>query len=231
MNDKQHEETKRFHNLILVWATLVIVFAFVGFVGLMSKGTDTPAPEATPTTTIRPRLATLIAWQEETKMPTSTKPPALTAEDIIPKGYYNSTCLIPKGVSLNSYLTEYEWVDPYQEDSWDCSQMSANIEWLVENCGYKANIVITSSQADVQHSWVEIKIGSKWRPYEATGGSFYFWPEILQEIYAGNTITFEDIYGVYDFFMKRSSDPSFVILARNQFLREWAWWEKDPGRD
>ena len=132
-------------------------------------------------------LATLDSGEYVRAEQKATKIPVLTVEDIVPQGYYDSPCTIPKGVSLNSYLTDYKWVDPYQAYGWDCSQMAANIEWLVENCGYEANLVATTESSEFDHIWVEIKIGNKWRPYEATSGSFYFGPEILQEIYEGNT--------------------------------------------
>jgi len=179
---------------------------------------ETPA---TPTPTKLIRASAAIGAE-----PKATKIPALTIYDVVPSDYYDSPCYIPKGVSLNSYLTEYSWIDPYQADGWDCSQMSAYVEWLVENCGYEANIVIANR---IDHVWVDIKIGNKWRPYEATTGSFYFWPEVLNEIYEGRTLTFEDIYEVIDYSNRRfsSGSPSWIYMAIN----EWAWWKEDPGRD
>jgi len=185
----------------------------------MTRESSTPTPTKilptlTPTETLTKNdqlFATINARLTE----------APTAEEFIPKGYYESPCLIPKGVSINSYLTEYEWVDPYQENIWDCSQMSAYIEWLVENCGYEANIVIASQ---IDHVWVEIKIGGKWRPYEATWGSFYLAPKVLREISAGNTVTLEDIYEVYDFSTRRKASWGDVWIR--MAMREWTWWEE-----
>jgi len=168
-------------------------------------------------------LATQDAGPTATKTPAPTEKWEFTAEDFIPSDYYRSPCPIPKGVSLNSYLTDYQWVDPYQANRWDCSQMAAYIEWLAENCGYEANIVIATS---ISHSWVEIKIGNKWRQYEATGGSFYLAPAVLRAINEGKTRTFKDIYKVYDYSVGPGMHLPVWDRALSSFMAEWAWWEE-----
>ena len=77
----------------------------------------------------------------------------------IPERYYASPCQQPAGVSLEDWLTNLEWV-PFEKDVYDCTEMSARIEWLAENCGYDAVI-----GCDADHCWVLVEGAA----FESTG--------------------------------------------------------------
>ncbi len=94
----------------------------------------------------------------------------------IPEGYYDQPCQMPED------RTFYEWfesLEPYGEfelGGWDCSQVSAWVEWQAENCGYTAHIVVRKGTVDTSgHAWVLVQIGEYWFTYEATSRS-WMWP-------------------------------------------------------
>lgn len=63
--------------------------------------------------------------------------------------YYNSPC--QQEGNLYDWLSDLPWA-PYEYGVYDCSEMSAYIEWLAENCGYHA--VIGCGDA---HCWVLVE--------------------------------------------------------------------------
>lgn len=83
---------------------------------------------------------------------------------VVPEGYYDTdlSYLIPEGVSFYDFLAHYiRWVFPYWYDHFDCTEMSAAIEWLAEGCGQEARVVCNKL-----HCWVEVQLDGHWRAYE-----------------------------------------------------------------
>ena len=71
---------------------------------------------------------------------------------------------------LDNYLKQWEWVSPYQENAFDCSEMSAFVERDLENQGFHTTIVVGNSPfGSGRHVWllVETTVG-KYVPVEAT---------------------------------------------------------------
>lgn len=94
-----------------------------------------------------------------------------------PNWYYNSPCQQPAGVSLEEWLPNLEWV-PYEYGVYDCTEMSARIEWLAENCGYDAVIGCNEN-----HCWVLIEgvafepTGNYWVLKGHDGTDDYYQPD------------------------------------------------------
>jgi len=95
-------------------------------------------------------------------------PPVRTKLEVckIPPEYYNQLCQKP------AHLTFYDWMTtlqmpPYETDAFDCSQMSAYVEWLSENCGHRATIAGKAFE-DFGHIWVLISIANVPFAYETT---------------------------------------------------------------
>ena len=97
----------------------------------------------------------------------------------IPDWYYNSPCQQPAGVSLEDWLTNLEWV-PYEKGVYDCTEMSARIEWMAENCGYNAVI-----GCDDDHCWALVEgvafepTGNYWVAEDHTGDDDYYHPDTV----------------------------------------------------
>lgn len=85
----------------------------------------------------------------------------------VPTGYYcereevtpTRTDVIRKLAVLESNLNFY---DVYKEDYFDCSEMSAYLEWYFERNGYKTDIVIghtetlSTNNSPLSHAWVRV---------------------------------------------------------------------------
>jgi len=111
---------------------------------------------------------------------------------------------------LQEYLDRWEWVEgSYVQGSFDCSEMSAYIEWRLENEGYHTRIVCGKSPwGSGYHAWllVETSVG-KYMPVEATAYDMVSW----YSSYFNN-------YFKYD----RSFETIQDALAYSQ--SEFDWW-------
>jgi hypothetical protein len=132
----------------------------------------------------------------------------------IPKGYYEMECIIPPDISVFEWLTLSQWADKYERNGWDCSKMSAFVEWALENCDIPSKIVLGSgSWADAGHAWVNMKIDGEEFYYEATSRLFI---GSKQDALAYG---YEDDFRADEILTLRRYYSSNV-----DFLREWGWW-------
>lgn len=153
----------------------------------------------------------------------------------IPEGYYEDTCRIPVDASLIDWLTGYEWEEAYERGGWDCSQMTAALEWYLENCRYKTVMEQGTGPGGGGHAWISI-----WLPkgtvlsekgayapkggyyiYEATGE--YFVTDKNEGYGYKTEKQFDDIYAAWDYYKD-------VCLTNGKcgeevFLDEYGWWE------
>lgn len=128
----------------------------------------------------------------------------------VPDDYYVQGCVIPLGMSVETWLTKPEWPFPLEDNIWDCSDTSAYTEWALENCGYEAEIVLIES-GSYGHSFVRVKIDRRWKAYEATTREwlpelFGRWPRLI----------FTDLHQM----------RYWMALDALSFGREWTWWLK-----
>jgi hypothetical protein len=100
--------------------------------------------------------------------------------------------------NLDYFLKHYQWVKNYQADVFDCSEMSACTEWVLENAGFHT-IIATGNSPDGnfgKHAWllVEVEQG-KYMPVEATATSPYivWWDNAFYSNYFKYEHQFETI--------------------------------------
>ena len=86
--------------------------------------------------------------------------------------YYASLAKQRYGVpDLVDYLNRWEWVERvYVANEFDCSEMSAYLEWRLENEGYHTLIVTGNSpSSDGKHAWLLVQTSAEgYMPVEAT---------------------------------------------------------------
>lgn len=148
----------------------------------------------------------------------------------IPNDYYSQDCELPTDQSMQEYLANSEWVDDYDAGGWDCSQMAAYMEFMLENCGYHTVI----READLQgeqygHAWILVKFRQGWLAYECTGRYWVYPDEATARSYdpygtvhwnpskydAG--MQYESIYDIWDDYKQYSN-------GEEVFLKEYGWW-------
>ncbi len=84
----------------------------------------------------------------------------------------------------------FQWLKSYEPNVFDCSEMSAFLEYWLERKGFNADIVLNST-----HSWVVVEVEqSNWIAVEATGIS----PSIIPEKKYNHR--FKDIYDAMSYF-------------------------------
>ena len=169
----------------------------------------------------------------DTEVPISTPTPTPTIP--IPEGYYEDECRQPVDVSLLEWLTTYEWANKYERGEWDCSQMTAALEWYLENCRYKTVMQQGTGPGGDGHAWISI-----WLPkgtelsekgayapkdgyyiYEATGG--YFVTDMNQWYGYKTEKQFDDIYAAWDCY--KDICLTNGKCGEEAFLDEYGWWE------
>ena len=133
-------------------------------------------------------------------------------EEVIPANYYNQgDTAIPNWITTELEFTAWfestEWVDSYEANGWDCSQMSAFMEWQLENEGFDAVIA-----CDETHAWVltDINGDGQYIALECTG-RYVVWIDSLYpdtDYYNPSEGYCEDIYE----------------LVQKYGLDDWNWW-------
>jgi len=110
---------------------------------------------------------------------------------------------------LDDDLYGYEWIDPYQRGVFDCSEMSAYMEWELENMGWHAKIVVGDSPfGSGRHAWLLVETSEgKYMPIEPTTIEIVWWDD-----------PYYDDYWEYD----RSFETIQDALAYSE--TEFDWW-------
>jgi len=126
--------------------------------------------------------------------------------------YYASLTKQRYGVDdLEEYLGRWQWVEgAYVAGQFDCSQMSAYLEWKLENEGYHTVIVAGEPPGgDGKHSWLLVETSDDhYMPVEATTYSIvYWWNPHFEE------------YFVYDY------EFEMIHQALEYSPTEFNWWE------
>ncbi len=96
---------------------------------------------------------------------------------------------------LDSYLKQWEWVSPYQENAFDCSEMSAYLEWKLENEGWHTKIIVGKSPfGSGYHAWLLVETTEgKYMPVESTNMRVVFWEDPYFDNYFKYDHSFETI--------------------------------------
>ncbi len=128
----------------------------------------------------------------------------------VPEPYYQHQPL-PEGVSAEEFLTNSKWIIDYEKHGFDCSQMSAYMEWRLENAGYDTVIMLDPTK---QHAWIMVKIDDEWRAYETTSRRW------IDDEPGSHDAKFllADIYECWE----------LSYGGEERFLREFGWWTHPP---
>ena len=115
---------------------------------------------------------------------------------------------------LSDELNGLEWMHPYEADVFDCSEMSACLEWYLENKGWHAKIVVGDTPFGTgRHAWllVETSVGH-YMPVESVTIEVVWW----------SNPNFDN-YWIYDHKFETIQDA----IAYNE--RGFDWWESTIG--
>ena len=126
--------------------------------------------------------------------------------------YYASLTKQRYGVSdLEEYLNRWQWSEgTYVSDEFDCSEMSAYLEWKLENEGYNTLIVTGDSPFGLgKHAWLLVQTSVEgYMPVEPTTYSIVYWWD-----------TYFDNYFVYDYEFENIQE------ALDYSPNEFDWWK------
>jgi cell division protein FtsB len=119
------------------------------------------------------------------------------------KFYYASLAEQRYGVyDLEDYLSRTKWVEgSYIPNIFDCSEMSAYLEWKLENEGYHTLIVAGNSPSGTgRHAWLLVEtIAGYYMPVEATTYSIVYWSNPYFDNYFVYDHQFETIQEALDY--------------------------------
>ena len=117
--------------------------------------------------------------------------------------YYASLAKQRYGVSdLEEYLNRWQWTEgSYVAGQFDCSEMSAYLEWKLENEGYNTVIVTGDSPFGLaKHAWLLVQTSADgYMPVEATTYSIIYWSDIYFDNYFLYDYEFENIQEAFDY--------------------------------
>jgi len=118
--------------------------------------------------------------------------------------YYASQCKQRYGVDdLESYLDRWQWIEgTYVGGKFDCSEMSAYIEWRLENEGYNTIIAVgqSPSNPEARHAWLLVETSSdRYMPVEATRYDLVKWDNPHFDLYFEYDYSFETILDALDY--------------------------------
>ena len=119
---------------------------------------------------------------------------------------------------MEEWLGNLEWYGEtdLSGGGWDCSQLSAYVEWLAENCGYDAVFTGRRSTEDsVGHVWLTIE----GKPYESTG---LYWIDLdtADPGYYEADMHLQDIYEAIEY----TANECTSVTPEG----EWGWWITYP---
>lgn len=125
----------------------------------------------------------------------------------IPDDYYNQTSS-PSNASIMNELRNWKWNREYEINVFDCSDMSAYLEYYLENRGFNTTICTGD-----HHAWILINIDDTEIAYETTGCYFvYNDPEYYSPDKKYNTI-----YDLHEYYLG-------FYYGQESFDEEYAWW-------
>jgi len=117
--------------------------------------------------------------------------------------YYASLARQRFGVDdLDEYLDRWKWVEgSYVKGVFDCSEMSAYIEWRLENEGYHTYIACGESPwGGGYHAWLLVETSEgAYMPVEATEYDVVWWSDLYFDNYFEYDYLFETIHDALDY--------------------------------
>lgn len=128
--------------------------------------------------------------------------------------YYETKKYDPTLDDLVEIMNIYTWRDSYKRSVFDCSEMSAYIEFKLESFGFETYIVSgkTPFNTSTYHAWILVSFGDKIIPIEAT--SF----RIIDENHDNYNAYLSDYDNIY----------STICDAIDEMPDEYDWWKTFP---
>jgi len=129
---------------------------------------------------------------------------------------------------LEHYIEDYEWAMAYREDYWDCSEMSAYLEWFLENKGFHTIFCF-----DEEHMWLSVEMDDGWIAVEATGRGLVWGDEEWMWNTEGHQTDYyrsyeaEDIYELYEGW---TYEEDGKIVHEYQPIEDLNWWGPYCGK-
>jgi len=160
---------------------------------LKSVQTELSAMEAE-LTDAKSTIADLMGQMEELQQ---------IAEESKFRFYYASLAEQRYGVDdLKEYLDRWEWSEgAYTGDVFDCSEMSAYLEWKLENEGYHTVIVAGEAPwGNGYHAWLLVEVEPEgYMPVEATTYDLVGWDDPSFDNYFVYELEFENIQDALEY--------------------------------
>jgi len=102
---------------------------------------------------------------------------------------------------LGAELSGLGWIEPYQESVFDCSEMSACLEWYLENKGWNVIIVVGDAPSGGgYHAWLLVEASQgAYMPVEATTIEVVWWSDPYFDDYFTYDDSFETIQEALDY--------------------------------
>lgn len=138
----------------------------------------------------------------------------ITTSQTIPTDYYNQSTPLPTDVDIIPYMESFTWDMigmNYTENAFDCSQMSAYWEHILENAGYNTTLCY-----DDHHAWIIVDINGTSHAYETTG--CYFITNDNNHPYYSPKYTYDSIYDCHKYYSQYGN------FGEGLFMDEFAWW-------
>lgn len=111
---------------------------------------------------------------------------------------------------LDSFLSDKQWLQYYERGAFDCSHMSAYLEYKLENVGFNTLIVLgpTPWDPETSHAWLLVETSpGEYMPVEATYPSIVWWGDP----YFDNYYTYDHIFET-------------IQEALDYWYEEFRWW-------
>lgn len=158
----------------------------------------------------------------------------------IPSGYYETDVFKEHANTLADLkkflLYEFRMPKGYRADEFDCSEMTAYLEWALEDAGFNASIVVGpfSLEEGTKHAWVMAYTNDGDMAIESTAlmsedddlflYMIKFFGEILELnggiIYKEKTTGWEGYYQEDAY----SYESIYEVVTKSKELKEWSWW-------
>jgi len=123
----------------------------------------------------------------------------------VPHGYY-STNFFPEYQNtvedLKAFLSKLKIPHKYERGVFDCSEISAYVEWALEDAGFDAYIVLAED-----HAWNMVKVAGATYYVDMSSGKPYIFKS--DKRYPKIVKVFKNIYEAVDYYHS---------------VKEWDWW-------
>jgi len=123
----------------------------------------------------------------------------------VPHSYYSTNFFPEQGNTvedLRAFLSKLKIPHKYEKGVFDCSEISAYVEWILEDAGFDAYIVLAED-----HAWNMVKVAGATYYVDLSSGKPYIFKS--DKRYSKIIKVFKNIYEAVDYYRS---------------VKEWDWW-------